>query len=163
MKARKRPVIVDAWQWFGTTLADVKAFAEKHGINPDSVSIGMGKHACGMIIHTLEGRMLASKGDWIIRGVQGEYYPCKPDIFEQTYELIDDETDCNKMKLTVIIRNDGPMIFCGDSPSYRSVQIELTPEQCKAITCKKVGTNCGKDIYEDISKVFIEPEEPSND
>jgi hypothetical protein len=60
-------------------------------------------------------------------------------------------------KLTVIIRNDGPMIFCGDSPSYRSVQIELTQEQCEAIKLHKVGTTCGQDIYEDISKVFIEP------
>lgn len=38
---------------------------------------------------TLEGNMLASKGDWIIRGVQGEFYPCKPDIFAATYELVE--------------------------------------------------------------------------
>lgn len=36
-------------------------------------------------IHTLEGDMTASPGDWIIRGVKGEFYPCKPDIFEETY------------------------------------------------------------------------------
>jgi hypothetical protein len=42
-----------------------------------------------MIIHTLEGDMKADIGDYIITGVQGEQYPCKPDIFEQTYEKVD--------------------------------------------------------------------------
>ena len=42
-----------------------------------------------MIIHTLEGDMLASIGDYIITGVDGEQYPCKPDIFEKTYELVE--------------------------------------------------------------------------
>jgi hypothetical protein len=41
-------------------------------------------------IRTLEGTMRASRGDWIIRGVRGEYYPCKPDMFESTYERIED-------------------------------------------------------------------------
>lgn len=39
-------------------------------------------------IHTLEGTMIANKGDWIIRGVEGEYYPCKPDVFLKTYERV---------------------------------------------------------------------------
>jgi hypothetical protein len=42
------------------------------------------------VIHTLEGDMIASPGDWIITGVKGETYPCKPDIFEETYELVAD-------------------------------------------------------------------------
>ena len=41
-----------------------------------------------MIIRTLEGNMIATKGDYIIKGVQGEIYPCKPDIFEQTYDIV---------------------------------------------------------------------------
>jgi len=61
------------------------------------------------------------------------------------------------MKLTVIFRDDGPMIHCGDSPAYRSVQINLTPEQCAAITPRKTGSNGGRDEYEEISKAFIEP------
>lgn len=44
-------------------------------------------------IHTLEGDMLASKGDYIITGVNGEQYPCKPDIFEKTYELVEDSDE----------------------------------------------------------------------
>lgn len=61
------------------------------------------------------------------------------------------------MILTVILRNDGPMIFCGDSPSHRSVQINLTHEQCEAIKPRHVGTDCGREVYEAISMAFIEP------
>ena len=45
-----------------------------------------------LAIHTLEGTMQANAGDWIITGVQGEQYPCKPEIFEATYELVEEET-----------------------------------------------------------------------
>ena len=44
-------------------------------------------------IRTLEGDMFVSKGDWVIKGVQGEFYPCKPDIFEKSYEVVDGGTD----------------------------------------------------------------------
>ena len=47
---------------------------------------GRGRRPFGIAITTLEGIMIASPGDWIIRGIQGEFYPCKPDIFEATYE-----------------------------------------------------------------------------
>ncbi len=62
------------------------------------------------------------------------------------------------MKLTVILRNDFPLIF-GDCPSYRSVQVELTPEQCQAIMPRYTGKQGGAALYEDISKAFIEPPE----
>jgi len=58
--------------------------------------------------------------------------------------------------LTVIIRNDGPMIFCGDSPTYRSVSIELTPEQQEQIALRHIGTNHGNDQWEALSKCWIE-------
>ena len=60
------------------------------------------------------------------------------------------------MKLTVILRNDGPLLFCGDSPSYRSVQIELTPEQCAAIAPRRIGIDAGREQFEQISRAFIE-------
>lgn len=53
-----------------------------------------------MIIHTLEGDMKASVGDYIITGVHGEQYPCKPDIFEETYEPMDDAETCDAAKET---------------------------------------------------------------
>lgn len=85
---RKRPVVIEAMQWDGTVAGAQKiavefglpsGFPDAH-IDPDP--------SRGLEIRTLEGTMRASPGDWIIRGVQGEVYPCKPEIFEQTYEPV---------------------------------------------------------------------------
>ena len=81
MKVRKRPVVVDAIRWDGRE-ETIDAIVE---MAPDeSVSL-IGK---ALSIKTLEGTMTASLGDWVIRGVNGELYPCKPDIFEKTYEIV---------------------------------------------------------------------------
>lgn len=90
-KYRKNPVIIEAWQWNGKTLGDARKFQKENGLpnwsigNAGDFSDG---RATGMIIPTLEGRHLAQQGDFIIRGIAGEYYPCKPDIFEKTYEPV---------------------------------------------------------------------------
>lgn len=60
------------------------------------------------------------------------------------------------MILTFILRNDAPMFHCGDSPSYRTVQIALTKEQCDKINIKKTHHHGGEDYYESISKVITE-------
>lgn len=82
---RKKPVVIEAVQLTDEIL---------DAAHPDD------RHIPGVIysqpercafIETLEGRMRADVGDWIIRGVAGELYPCKPDIFEQTYEPVEDE------------------------------------------------------------------------
>ena len=87
----KNPVTIDAIKWTGSNLREVIAFTDGP---PDTRSIhaGMAWEAYvdlvardGLKIYTLEGKMLANIGDWIIRGIKGEYYPCKPDIFEATY------------------------------------------------------------------------------
>jgi hypothetical protein len=59
-------------------------------------------------------------------------------------------------RVTVFIRDDGPMIHCGDSPSYRIVRIELTPEQVNAIELRHTHCHNGKDFYEEISKIILE-------
>lgn len=76
---RKKPVVVEAVQWDGENTNEVLKFA------PSSVSYSNlgGLH---LKIHTLEGVMRAGVGWWIIKGVEGEFYPCKPDIFAATYE-----------------------------------------------------------------------------
>ena len=61
------------------------------------------------------------------------------------------------MVLTVILRDDSPMIHCGDSPAYRSVRVDLTPEQVAAIAPRKTGSTGRQEEYESISKAFIEP------
>ena len=79
MKFRKKPVVIDAVQWFpGIEVEGVKIMRDEHWD-------GEGAHIC-----TLEGPLHVSPGDWIITGVKGERYPCKPDIFEATYELVKD-------------------------------------------------------------------------
>ena len=60
-------------------------------------------------------------------------------------------------QVTVVIRDDGPLIHCGDSPSYRTVRIELTPEQVHALELKHTHSHNGKDFFEEISRIILEP------
>jgi len=71
MKFKKKPVVIEATQWF------------KMG---DHLAVKQGKFTGRIFIETLEGDLHVTPGDWIITGVNGECYPCKPDIFEMTYE-----------------------------------------------------------------------------
>ena len=81
-KFRKKPVVIEAIQYPCEHPALRKCECYK-----DS---RLACSACGNeYIQTLEGAMVVRPGDWIIKGVQGEFYPCKPDIFEQTYELVE--------------------------------------------------------------------------
>lgn len=82
MKWRKKPVIIDAVQW----KADKKSWDEIVAMGTPWKPGVMGSET--FYIETLEGDHLASKNDWIIKGVKNEYYPCKPDIFEMTYEKV---------------------------------------------------------------------------
>jgi hypothetical protein len=81
-KYRKKPVVIEAEQWIpGKLVAGVTELVyDDHG---KTVSQNRG------MIETLEGPLHVSPGDWIITGVKGEKYPCKPDIFEETYEPAD--------------------------------------------------------------------------
>jgi len=85
MKFRKKPVVIEAVQWF------------KDGDHPAVTNPGVFfPHGCSTktnkrYITTLEGDLTVTPGDWIITGVNGEHYPCKPDIFEKTYEQVADD------------------------------------------------------------------------
>jgi len=81
---RKKPVTIQAIQWTGENTKEVLDFIGRQ-ITVGQVNMFTGK-VVDMDIPTLEGTMKATVGDWIIKGVKGEFYPCKPDIFEQTYE-----------------------------------------------------------------------------
>ena len=78
MKYKKKPVVVEAVKWTGENHAEMCEF-----IDPEVFEI---IPRVGLVIHTLEGDHHASPGDYIIKGVNGEFYPCKPDIFAKTYE-----------------------------------------------------------------------------
>lgn len=88
MKYRKKPVVIEAILWDGTiqTLKVLQAM----GMQARSYSADDNRRdgICELKIETLESPHEASLGDWIIKGVKGEFYPCKPDIFEQTYEPV---------------------------------------------------------------------------
>jgi len=94
---RKRPVEVEAVQWDGTAegatpiinwILDSDATATYRCSNPVRCAQNDGDTPHSISIRTLEGEMRANVGDWIIRGVKGEFYPCKPDIFRQTHEPV---------------------------------------------------------------------------
>lgn len=93
MRFRKKPVIIEATQWNGKNFDEVMMFiGENHGHkltyeNIEELALVTGE----LHIRTLEGIMKVSLKDWIIKGVNGEFYPCKPDIFEKTYEKVEDE------------------------------------------------------------------------
>lgn len=100
MKFRKKPVVIEATQWFKNgdhpevrqsrtvTFADLPG--EPRGLVPTAPcgKCGGEMDAHGLV-PTLEGIHIVCPGDWIITGVQGEHYPCKPDIFEATYEKVE--------------------------------------------------------------------------
>ena len=83
---RKKPVVIEAIQWDGHNLKECFAFlgdsygghmAERHNGGRNEITV-----------KTLEGKHIASEGDWLIRGVKGEFYPCKSDIFAATYDAV---------------------------------------------------------------------------
>ena len=80
-KFRKKPVVIEAWR-----LPTLDGTTRDFYNDPNSIFKRENGAIIEAIISTLEGTMTASNGDWIIRGVKGELYPCKPDIFEATYE-----------------------------------------------------------------------------
>jgi hypothetical protein len=114
MKYRKKPVVIEATQWFenGDHPGDESVVCrDSHG--EEYLTEGkvvrrfrdpnvLGKSLCGFSqcqktmhehgwIDTLEGGHIVCPGDWIITGIQGEHYPCKPDIFEATYDLVQED------------------------------------------------------------------------
>ena len=82
MKYRKKPVIIEAVQWTGENIKEIGHFTRgkaHYNVWLDTIEI-----------KTLEGTMIANVDDYIIKGVKDEFYPCKPDVFEQTYELVEE-------------------------------------------------------------------------
>jgi len=84
-KYRKKPVEIEALQWTYYNGADMLSFLGEsfhRWVDHEHIEI-----------NTLEGIITATVGDFLIKGVQGEFYPCKPDIFEQTYDEVHDERE----------------------------------------------------------------------
>lgn len=139
MKYRKKPVVVEAIQYTKDNLLDVMEFCDG------------GKKTIFdryLYIVTLEGNMRVRKGDYIIRGVHDEYYPCKPDIFEETYE---EAVDLNDERMNVRVEpekpffktyseeptlentEDGDMVWYKDELYIRSGDMILIPQKLNRI------------------------------
>lgn len=87
---RKKPVVIEAVLWTGNRLEPSSTPWINEALNKGTPLNNGGIMRIGDSVHigTLEGIMIASPGDWIIQGIKGELYPCKPDIFEATYEPV---------------------------------------------------------------------------
>lgn len=93
-KYRKKPVVVEAVRWTGSNLEEIRNFVgndliENYIEHFDIERALIKQTLAGIAINTLEGTMMVNYGDYIIKGVQGEFYPCEPDIFLKTYEEVD--------------------------------------------------------------------------
>jgi hypothetical protein len=86
---RKKPIVIEARQWEdGENTDEIFAWGDEYDV---LMSVRDDPHGTTYLtIETLEGAMTATSGDWIIRGVQDEFYPCKPEIFDATYEAVPD-------------------------------------------------------------------------
>ena len=93
IKFQKKPVIIEALEWDGSSHRPMFDFlggeqSSSIGTHGKNFYIDYAKVTGGLIIKTLEGEHLANIGDWIIKGVEGEYYPCKPSVFKKTYDRV---------------------------------------------------------------------------
>ncbi len=92
MKYRKKPVIIEAMLFETNNEPDNKNMNEiMDWANKGQDRPNVTHNQTEILVRTLEGLMTAQVGDYIIKGVKGEFYPCKPDIFEMTYEKVEDE------------------------------------------------------------------------
>lgn len=93
MKYKRKSIIVEALQFNNLNRTEVEAFTGQNLVweleSEAAYLAGVAPPISSLTIPTLEGNMKAMPGDFIIKGVNGEFYPCKPDIFHKSYELVD--------------------------------------------------------------------------
>lgn len=129
MKCRKKPVVIEAVQFTRNNWEEIHYFTNGNAFNFFE-DITDCKHYC--LVQTLEGIVTATEGDYIIKGVNGEFYPCKPDIFEKTYdaeEMMENKDDLTKalnglqtftenwcMDVEETEKQDEPVFRCKECP-----------------------------------------------
>lgn len=159
-KARKKPVVIDTVQFDGRNVEEINAFV---GQELESKVIDL-KDGTGpaftLTIQTLEGQHTASPGDWIIKGVNGEFYPCKPDIFDKTYDFVE-KNEVPKQTAQVITRtvfpSTEPTIFVFSEKGYLG--------GChRYVFNDSLGFKDGKAEYDKHSQVlqFVQKDEDGN-
>lgn len=91
MKYRKKPVVIEAIKWTGSNTDEVLGFTGENAFEGNHMVNETTPLERVLRVKTIEGKLTARIGDYIIKGVQGEFYPCKSDIFEATYEKVEGE------------------------------------------------------------------------
>ena len=126
MKYRKKPVVIDAFQLkSGILLTDIYSF---FGVFSDDDFKPFDFVDDKIIIKTLEGDMTAIQGDYIIKGIKGEFYPCKPDIFEQTYDKADGD-DKEEYFMVYVVGKNSPTQLHNEIETAESEAIRLTQKE----------------------------------
>lgn len=122
MKFQKKPVVIEAVQWTGQNMHEINAFCGAH--IQSVLAVGM-----PFTVGTLEGPHKASVCDWIIRGVKGEFYPCKPDIFEMTYEVLEmtKEREVLQQALEALEALDGCLFHSTKALMDKSIPVIAEP------------------------------------
>jgi len=90
-KYRKKPVVIEAIQFTGNNIVEIIKFMQERANGDKSRYLRYNAKKGEYFIPTLEGKYKLTEGDYVICGIKGEFYPCKPDIFEMTYEKADSE------------------------------------------------------------------------
>ena len=151
---RKKPVVISAIQWTGENLVDVIHFTDGRPPNNKSSHAGMMwdqyvdvVRKDGLKIFTMEGKMDASIGDWIIKGVKGEHYPCKPEIFALTYDDASASTDLSQAAVAAALEaaatrlDNEASVLDADALNFRGGSDANYTRQVKANTARVYAGN----------------------
>ena len=133
---QKKPVVIEAIQWTGRNQREMFDYLTNYKLTNEFISnygdnfyIDHSKVEGGLVIKTLEGEHIASIGDYIIKGVQGEFYPCKPDIFVSTYE------PAEELEYTDLVRISGTNNYVC---SHCHKTYEGMPRSMTCISCNRI-------------------------
>lgn len=150
---RKKPIEVEAIQYTGDNEREIADFmnvpipALQTRVDAVLRADGDYRKNCHILINTLEGTMTANYGDYIIKGVRGEFYPCKPDIFDETYEIVEDEVKPRSYTKGILKL---PEISDADKEAIRK---EIEANDMAVIPLVQVHPM--KDTIRDIGKVLV--------
>ncbi len=142
-KYRKKPIVVEAIQWTGSNLEEIRNFVgndliENYIKHFDIERTLIKQTLAGIAINTLEGTMIVNYGDYIIKGVNNEFYPCEPDIFKQTYEeVIDDNKKQKETYLSKYLRENNCSFeeFVKDQEMYDGFCPVILESPCSKMDC----------------------------
>lgn len=142
-KYRKKPIVVEAIQWTGSNLEEIRNFVgndliENYIKHFDIERTLIKQTLAGIAINTLEGTIIVNYGDYIIKGMNNEFYPCKPDIFKQTYEeVIDDNKKQKETYLSKYLRENNCSFeeFVKDQEMYDGFCPVILESPCSKMDC----------------------------